>query len=68
MSTPFSSDNLTAAHNMWKTIDEDSGVVALDNSFTQAHGLPQSQRFPWDKSKGLYLLNGYHNLHCLVSV
>lgn len=29
-------------------------------------GLPEAQTFPWDDNKGLYLLNGYHNLHCLV--
>ena len=30
-------------------------------------GLPDLQPFPCDASKGLYLLNGFHNLHCLVS-
>jgi hypothetical protein len=29
-------------------------------------GLPKAQRFPYDESKGIYLLNGYHSLHCLV--
>ena len=32
-----------------------------------ASGLPVAQRFPWDQSKGVYLLNGHHNLHCIVS-
>ncbi|KAI4184227.1 MAG: hypothetical protein L6R41_004886 [Letrouitia leprolyta] len=29
--------------------------------------LPPAQDFPWDPELKVYLLNGYHNLHCLVS-
>ncbi|KAL9600907.1 MAG: hypothetical protein Q9219_002842 [cf. Caloplaca sp. 3 TL-2023] len=65
MSTPYSSDNLTYAHEQWSQLDEDSGVVALPDAYTQQKNLPKAQRFPWDKSKGLYLLNGFHNLHCI---
>ena len=41
-------------------------MVALPADFATANGLPLAQRFPWDPSKGIYLLNGYHNLHCIV--
>lgn len=43
-------------------------MVALPDSYVAAHGLPLAQRYPWDSSKGLYSLNGYHNLHCLRAV
>ena len=42
-------------------------MVALPESLALANGLPMAQRFPWDVSKGVYLLNGHHNLHCIVS-
>lgn len=42
-------------------------MVALSDDFVERARLPRSQRFPWDDSKGLYLINGYHNLHCIVS-
>ena len=30
--------------------------------------LPQAQHWPWDGNKGIYLLNGFHNLHCLQMI
>ena len=47
-------------------MNEDLGLVALDDEYVAAKGLPLAQRYPWDTSKGMYLLQGYHNLHCLV--
>ena len=65
-STPYSSHNLTEVRSLWEDISIDDGMVALPNSFVQDKHLPEAQRFPWDDGKGLYFLNGYHNLHCLV--
>ena len=28
--------------------------------------LPPAQFFPWDTTRGIYLVNAYHNIHCLV--
>lgn len=42
------------------------GVIALPDSYVEEKGLHKAQRFPWDESKGVYLINAYHNLHCLV--
>ncbi|KAI9666118.1 MAG: hypothetical protein M1821_004053 [Bathelium mastoideum] len=43
-------------------------MVALPDEFVTALGLPQSQRFPWDQGKGIYLLTAYHNVHCMKIV
>jgi hypothetical protein len=43
-------------------------MVALPYDMVDEHDLPVSQPFPWDDSKGIYLLHGHHNLHCVVSV
>ena len=67
-STPYSSHNLTEVRSLWEDISIDDGMVALPNSFVQDKHLPEAQRFPWDDGKGLYFLNGYHNLHCLVRI
>ena len=61
----FGEDN-TLADQMWESISIDNGTVALDDSYIGRMGLPLSQRFPWDDSKGIYLLNGFHSMHCLV--
>lgn len=50
----------------WENINIDAGNVALDSSYAEEMELPKAQDFPWDRSKGIYYLNGYHNLHCLV--
>lgn len=54
------------ADRLWEEISVDNGTVALSDSYVEAMGLPLSQRFPWDQEKGLYLLNGFHSMHCLV--
>ncbi|MCJ1308626.1 hypothetical protein MMC25_002279 [Agyrium rufum] len=48
--------------------DYSPGIIALDDSYAKSMGLPRSQRFPWDKSKGIYVLNAYHNLHCVKTI
>ncbi|KAL3478696.1 hypothetical protein BJX99DRAFT_224186 [Aspergillus californicus] len=63
--TDYSSLNNTLADNLWHSINIDSGVVALPDSFAASHNLRKAQRFPWDTSKGIYILHGFHNLHCL---
>lgn len=63
--THYSSDNETLQDQLWHDIDIDPGVVALSDDWAAQHGLRTAQRFPWDQTKGVYLLHGYHNLHCL---
>ncbi|KAI1165518.1 hypothetical protein F5B18DRAFT_609907 [Nemania serpens] len=52
----------------WDAINIDDGMVALPHSFAKEKGLPESQPFPWDGSKGIYLLNGHHSLHCAKAI
>lgn len=63
----FASHNRTVWDQAWDTLNPDTGFVAISDDFTKRTGLHESQRWPWDSSKGLYLLQGHHNLHCLVS-
>ena len=51
---------------MWDKLRPDVGLVALSDEFVMEKGLSTAQRFPWDHKKGIYVLNGYHNLHCIV--
>ncbi|GAW15642.1 hypothetical protein ANO14919_050610 [Xylariales sp. No.14919] len=52
----------------WDAINIDDGMVALPHSIAKEKGLPESQPFPWDRSKGIYLLNGHHSLHCAKAI
>lgn len=41
--------------------------VALDEDYAKQVDLPHAQRWPWDDSKGTYILSAAHELHCVVS-
>ena len=65
--TPYNdADHESLADELWGSINIDAGIVALSDDYAKEKNLPIAQRFPWDKTKGIYLLNGYHHLHCLV--
>ncbi|MCJ1383298.1 hypothetical protein MMC17_006411 [Xylographa soralifera] len=63
--TEYGGPNMTLTGPLWEAIEFDPGLVALPYEWTDKKGLPRGQKFPWDTSKGIYVLNGYHNLHCL---
>ena len=60
--TPYNGENRTLSDELWNSLDVNVGMVALERGTT----LQPAQRFPWDDSKMVYMLNGYHSLHCLV--
>ncbi|KAI0907488.1 hypothetical protein F4823DRAFT_602887 [Ustulina deusta] len=66
--TPYSSENETLQDQLWYNINVNSAVVALSDDWVAQHDLRKAQRFPWDQSKGIYILHGFHNLHCLKIV
>ena len=41
-------------------------MIYISPEHADSMELPPSQKFPWDPNLKIYLLNGYHNLHCLV--
>ncbi|KAI0532444.1 hypothetical protein GGR58DRAFT_517712 [Xylaria digitata] len=63
--TEYTSDNLTAVVPLWEKLSGDLGVVALSEDYVKEKRLPHALRFPWDTTRGVYLLQGFHNLHCL---
>ncbi|KAL1965583.1 hypothetical protein VTN77DRAFT_5667 [Rasamsonia byssochlamydoides] len=63
-----SSENRTRQDELWESLAISPGMVALTDDFARSKGLHLSQRFPWDQSRGIYLLNGYHKLHCLKKI
>ena len=71
--TPYRDDTLFVNHNRsiadaaWNSWVVDPGIVALPHEWVKRKMLPQAQHWPWDKNKGIYLLNGFHNIHCLVN-
>ena len=62
----FNSPNRSLADAAWESWVVDPGIVALPHNWVKGRMLPQAQHWPWDEDKGLYLLQGFHNMHCLV--
>jgi len=52
----------------WETLQYYVGEVSLDHEYAASMGLPRAQDFPWDPSKGIYLTNGHHALHCVKRI
>lgn len=65
----YDSLNRTVQDAAWndRDIEPWNGFLALDEDYAIAQGLPHSQRWPWDLSKGVYVLTSAHELHCVVS-
>ncbi|KAF2188435.1 hypothetical protein K469DRAFT_748719, partial [Zopfia rhizophila CBS 207.26] len=58
----------TTPDEEWRLPDPDTGTVALTDKYAVSKGLRKAQRWPWDFNKGIYFIQGYHNLHCLYMV
>jgi len=51
---------------LWKALAPNVGVVAVDKDLSRKMDLYATKQFPWDLDKGIYMLEAYHSLHCLV--
>lgn len=64
--TPYGSENDTEAGPLWEAINTAHGGIAIDHDFAAKNQWQKSMPVPGDETKGLYLLESYHQLHCLV--
>ena len=58
----------TAVDELWDDILPAHGIVAVDHQWAAERQLPDTMSLPSDSSKGVYIIDAYHQLHCLVSV
>jgi hypothetical protein len=65
--TKYNTGNYTEQDLLWGKLRADSGVIALTKSYAAEHGLRSGSPFPWDSEKEIYLINGFHSIHCVVS-
>ncbi|KAH8702819.1 hypothetical protein GQ44DRAFT_778420 [Phaeosphaeriaceae sp. PMI808] len=64
---PEDKDNRKAIDDAWNSIIPDHGIVVLDRAWAEERGLMRSMYFPSNPQKVMYVLEAYHQLHCLVS-
>ncbi|KAF7188224.1 Phenylalanine aminomutase (L-beta-phenylalanine forming) [Pseudocercospora fuligena] len=60
-------DDRTIDDPMWDNPEYDwnLGWVALDNDVAHSKGIPTAMHWPWDDSKSIYVLHGFHSIHCV---
>ena len=51
----------------WNAIIGSHGIVAVDHQWAASKRLPVSESLERDASKGIYTLEAYHSIHCLVN-
>lgn len=51
---------------LWNDINYSHGTIAVDNSWAKEQNWPDAMQLPSDSTKSVYLLEGYHLLHCVV--
>lgn len=65
-STEYTDPNRSISDLVWEAIDTSPNTISLDKDYTKKHNLGDSIPFPWDQSKGLYIVKAFHHIHCLV--
>ena len=63
-------DNRTLYDGVWDEprYSYTAGLMAVDDVYVKKYNLPQAQKWPWDTSKSIYMLQGWHSMHCVVSL
>ena len=65
--TEYSGDNETIANVLWEASNSTSaGAIALNHEWAALKGLIRAQSFPGDTGKGIYYVQGIHDVHCTV--
>ena len=57
-----------AVDKLWNDILPAHGIVAVDHAWAVERQMPATMSLPSDSSKGVYIIDAYHQLHCLVSM
>lgn len=62
-SDPF---KLEAVEERWSNIIPAHGIVAVDYKWAQNKRLPESLDHPENPDQRVYIIDAYHQMHCLV--
>jgi Mycotoxin biosynthesis protein UstYa len=63
--TKYSDINQSVSDPAWESFTT-NGFVAIPHDEAADFGLPVAEDFPDDESKGVYVLTGFHDIHCVV--
>ena len=67
-SSQYTSPNHTEANTAWQAIQPGHGVVAVSHEWAAQRQLPATMDLPMDSNMSVYVIEGYHALHCIVRI
>jgi hypothetical protein len=63
--TKYSSEDQIAQDEMWNSIVWTHGLIAVDQEWAKSQNWPETMARPNNGSQAVYLLEAYHEIHCL---
>lgn len=63
--TEYSSEDKTVQDAMWDSIVWTHGLIAVDQEWAKSQNWPETMARPNNGSQAVYLLEAYHEVHCL---
>lgn len=63
--TEYSSEDQTVQDEMWNSIVWTHGLIAVDQEWAKSQNWPETMARPNNGSQAVYLLEAYHEVHCL---
>ncbi|CRG85576.1 hypothetical protein PISL3812_02623 [Talaromyces islandicus] len=63
--TEYSSKNQSQQDELWNSIVWTYGMIGVDHEWSKSQHWPDTMSLPQDKTKAVYLLQAYHEIHCL---
>uniref|UniRef100_A0A093V894 Cyclochlorotine biosynthesis protein O n=1 Tax=Talaromyces marneffei PM1 TaxID=1077442 RepID=A0A093V894_TALMA len=63
--TMYSSEDQTVQDEMWESIVWTHGLIAVDQEWAKSQNWPETMARPNNGSQAVYLLEAYHEVHCL---
>lgn len=59
-------DEQPTIEDLWDKITPAHGIVAVEHRWAAEKQLPATINLPSDATKGVYIIDAYHQMHCLV--
>lgn len=61
------SENETEASAAWSNIEAGHGLITVDLAQAAMLDIPETVTHPKDPTKKVYVIQAYHEIHCIVS-
>ncbi|KAL9055021.1 MAG: hypothetical protein Q9162_003786 [Coniocarpon cinnabarinum] len=61
-------DDQNATDAVWNAFDDSHGMIAVEEAWAMRNGWAEAKRHPFERNKMVYLVEAYHQIHCLKMI